>query len=102
MKIIAIVSLLLLAPAAAVQAEDIAKPVTYGDLDLSSPQGRAALDSRLARAVNAVCGKPDLRDLPAVRSSRRCRHAAIEYARNEAELAALSYRRGDTPLASAR
>ena len=47
--------------------------VPYADLNLSSEEGRAALDRRLARAAREVCGgKPDLRDMRARAAFREC------------------------------
>lgn len=48
------------------------RTVSYADLDLSTPGGVAALDSRIASAIKAVCdsGDPTLRAKLAERSCR--------------------------------
>lgn len=53
--------------------------VPYADLDLKTPQGRDALDRRLARAACDVCGaKPDLRDMRALGQYRECLTASTK------------------------
>ena len=56
------------------QAQE-SRTVSYADLDLSTPGGVAALDSRIASAIKAVCdsGDPTLR---AKLAERRCRAKA--------------------------
>jgi UrcA family protein len=52
--------------------------VSYGDLNLSTPEGALTLYRRIAKAANQVCGgNPDIRDPLAVRLSRLCRQAAM-------------------------
>jgi len=48
------------------------RTVSYADLDLSTPSGVAALDSRIASAIKSVCdsGDPTLRAKLAERSCR--------------------------------
>lgn len=43
-----------------VMAETVSVPVRYGDLDLSTPEGRRALDSRIAVASRHICGSAEL------------------------------------------
>ena len=47
--------------------------VPYGDLNLASQSGIAALDRRLDRAVERVCGNAPIQDLSARRRIERCR-----------------------------
>jgi len=47
--------------------------VPYGDLNLGTPAGVAALDRRLDRAVERVCGDAPLRNLAAQRRIEQCR-----------------------------
>ncbi|MEM1196661.1 MAG: UrcA family protein [Pseudomonadota bacterium] len=56
------------------QSTDQARVVVpYADLDLKTPEGREALDRRLARAARDVCGaKPDLRNMRALSQYREC------------------------------
>lgn len=55
--------------AAAGQSERVA----YSDLDLTNPEGRAALEQRLNRAVRKVCGGAvPQRHLAAMREHRAC------------------------------
>ena len=47
--------------------------VSYADLDLASPAGRARLDQRLAAAARAVCGDAFATDLRTLAQVRACR-----------------------------
>jgi UrcA family protein len=47
--------------------------VPYGDLNLGTPAGIAALDRRLDRAVERVCGDSTVRDLAAHKRIEQCR-----------------------------
>ena len=58
------------------------KTVSYADLDLGNAAGRATLRQRIARAVDAVCGRPEINiGSPYNRSIQRCRNDA----RNDAD-----------------
>jgi len=52
--------------------------VPYADLDLSSGAGTAILQTRIAGAVKAVCGRPDSRDLHSWSAWQKCRTDAME------------------------
>ena len=62
-------SLLAVAPAA---ADDFSVQVRYGDLDLASAAGAKVLVQR----VDAVCQRPDIRDLKSVSAWQQCKDAA--------------------------
>lgn len=47
--------------------------VHYGDLDLGSPGGRAALDHRLRQAVDTACGSASPVDLRGQNRAAACR-----------------------------
>lgn len=79
------VALLVAAVAAPATASPRSIAVSYADLDLSRPAGVAALDRRLARAADAVCGPVDARDLRAMSAARACRTAALSSANAEAK-----------------
>jgi UrcA family protein len=80
----------IVATPALAQADDAAtRRVSYADLDLSSPAGRAVLDRRLTSAVRAVCGSGSY-DLSRMVAEKRCFKVAIGSARQQATLAALS------------
>jgi UrcA family protein len=51
--------------------------VPYGDLNLDTERGAAALQRRLEAAADAVCGRPDPRDLRLAAKARDCRRTAI-------------------------
>jgi UrcA family protein len=52
--------------------------VAYGDLNLESAQGSAALYARIAAAARTVCATPnDIRDLGALATARSCERQAI-------------------------
>jgi len=85
--LIPIVLIASLAAANPAQAESGSRTVSYGDLDLTSSAGQAALDRRLASAVREVCGRPYPLDLQSVDQVSRCRRetrADIQAQRNDA------------------
>jgi UrcA family protein len=55
-------------------------PVSYRDLDLSTPAGARVLYIRIERAAHEVCGFPDQADLHLARASRQCYSVAVEHA----------------------
>lgn len=59
------------------------KVVHFGDLDLTSPAGSAALERRLNAAARRVCGSGDSRGLSYVysKAASDCRAAALAGAR---------------------
>ena len=64
------------APAA---AEPVSRTVSYADLNLSNPAGRAALDARIKAAARAVC-KADGYDVAARTRESNCVKTAISTA----------------------
>ena len=60
-----------LSPAAAQDADGVA--VSYADLNLASPAGRAVLDRRIAAAARQVCGNYLITELKWAEMSRACR-----------------------------
>ncbi|MBO9575928.1 MAG: UrcA family protein [Sphingobium sp.] len=75
--------LLLSAPAF---AKDHEVPVAYGDLNLSSPEGRDALDHRLRVAAEKAC-VVQAAPIEQAKLERRCRALAIADAREKAQVA---------------
>jgi len=77
--------------------------VPYGDLDLASATGRAALDRRIRDAVQMACGTPSPADLKGINAAAACRRslAATFSAEREAVLAA-NGRRGTPAILVAR
>lgn len=74
--------------------------VHYGDLNLNTPAGVAALDARIEQAINQVCASTSPYELQDQRNVRRCRsdtRAAVRSLRNTAIAQA---RRGNIDLAS--
>ena len=66
---------------------DNSRTVSYADLDLDSPAGRAALDRRIENAVRQVCGRAFPIDLQSHNQVRQCRQqtiADIQAQRNDA------------------
>ena len=55
--------------------DQLHKLVSYGDLDLSSPQGMSTLNTRIR---SAVCPREDTRDLQRLNGVRQCREMATE------------------------
>lgn len=68
-------------------AEARTAEVRYGDLDLTSKAGRAALERRVAAAANRVCTSADPRDLMARANAESCRTAALDKAEPQIEAA---------------
>jgi UrcA family protein len=64
--------------------------VKYGDLDLATSQGNAALYRRLRTAAVAVCGETDARDLRASADARACYAKAMEDAVRQIDRAPLT------------
>jgi UrcA family protein len=61
------------------------KVVTFGDLNLSRPEGIKTLHARIMSAVNSVCPRADNRDLRGLRIEARCREEAIAGANAQVE-----------------
>ena len=60
-------------PAAATPRASGTRIVSYADLNLSAPAGRARLEQRIGAAVDAVCGYASPADLHGARAVRDCR-----------------------------
>jgi UrcA family protein len=52
--------------------------VSFADLNLSNPDGQAALAHRVARAVDEVCGSENEVSFESARLVRRCRDDAFK------------------------
>ena len=76
--------------------------VVTADLDLSTGQGRAALDRRLARAAADVCGRAADIDLDGRNAVRDCRTEALGQARITAEQRIASVNAGQAIEVAAR
>lgn len=61
--------------------------VSYADLNLASPAGRAALEMRVTRAARRVCGAAAATDLRAAMAARKCVTVAQSTARPQIDLA---------------
>lgn len=84
-------------------AESPSRQVRYGDLDLASNDGQAALDTRLRSAVRGVCAGTGTEDLRTTMARRKCRREASERAAHDAEIAVAGYgARAGRRLASGR
>ena len=68
------------APAA---AQDAQVAIHYGDLDLATPAGTEVLGERIEAGVNAVCDRPDIRNLKAMAAWEQCRDAALTSAADQ-------------------
>jgi len=69
--------------------------VRTADLNLSTDQGVAALQSRIKRATYAVCGPVDARDLAAVAQHARCRTESLARASGDVERVVMNARSGE-------
>lgn len=86
--ILAITSAVLLSaaaiPAAAQSADAVKISVSYADLDLSHPAGRAVLEQRISEAVDTVCaGRPAPTQLNQQQLYRACQQHAWSGARQQ-------------------
>jgi UrcA family protein len=70
-------ALLFAGTAQAAEVETVSVIVPYGDLDLTTEAGQAALDSRIDAAVDEVCARPEpMRNLKAIDAWADCRKGA--------------------------
>jgi UrcA family protein len=86
---------------AANASEPRAATISYADLNLSSEEGQAILDRRIANAVEQVCGKLENRptfDAPI----RKCQQETILTARQSRDLAVADYTGGRLALRGQR
>ncbi|WP_448579862.1 UrcA family protein [Thermaurantiacus sp.] len=60
--------------------------VRTADLNLASPEGRAALDRRIDIASRRVCQAPDARSVRGLAKIRTCEEAALASARVQRDL----------------
>lgn len=75
-------------PASAIAgAEARSETVSYGDLNLATPAGIEALDRRLDRAVERVCGSNSSRTLQVRRDIERCEADAWQSIQDDREFA---------------
>ena len=61
-------------------AAEVVQIVPTADLDLGSAAGRKALDRRIGRAVNELCGQASDADLVGLNAVRECRAEALQQA----------------------
>lgn len=87
-------------PALAGGVEKVSADVRYGDLNLTSEQGAATLNRRIALAAEKVCGRPDRRDIKASQAASSCRADAIAAAKPTVELAIANARNGQSYAAN--
>jgi UrcA family protein len=71
--------------------------VSYADLNLGQPQGRAELDARLMKAARSLCRSDMLEDYA---FSSACRRSSLADAREKAELAFAMQQQGKARLAA--
>lgn len=93
MKIVAyaiLAAAALAAPAAEARSRDdavVTARITFGDLDLSQPAGRAALERRVSAAVRQLCPAPSAADPKAQANYRICREDVSESAHQKLAMA---------------
>lgn len=64
------------AETAAAPIESFSVSVGFGDLDVATPAGAAALDKRIEAAASEVCQKPDIRQLKLMAAWEECKSSA--------------------------
>ncbi len=67
--------------------------VRYGDLDLSTREGRATLDRRIDAAARNLCSVGASRDLRQAMASQRCYRVALDSTRTQLAAAITKKRR---------
>lgn len=77
----------LLASVPAIAGDEKSVKVSYADLNLSSANGRAVFDRRIASAIRNVCGPTNQRDFAMDKAARRCASTSRESVRPAVELA---------------
>jgi UrcA family protein len=93
LKLASAVALALSAAALApVGAQEVSQPVSYADLDLATPAGVRALDTRLDAAIRQVCGGPGAFDLGARVRRKACRRATAAKVEDAVRIAVAGYR----------
>ena len=87
-KISLIIAAALAIPAAAsAQSEQPSTRVSYADLNLSTPAGRATFDRRIQHAIDGMCGRAPSGNLDAAAPIWKCRSAAEASAASQRQLA---------------
>lgn len=78
-------------PAVAQDVVHTSRDVSYGDLDLASPEGVQELNSRIRSAARAVCGVTEgIRDIGQLRLAKRCMDEAVSDASTKVNRAVAS------------
>ena len=99
-----LIPLLIAAAAAPALAQDAAPPaatrISYADLNLGRPEGRATLDRRLRHAARQLCPGKDVRTLTEQMQARACVALTLRSARQLAA-AAMASSQPEVLLASA-
>lgn len=72
---------------AVARSDQLTERVPYGDLNLTNESGIKALDRRLDRAVERVCGFATAREISQQRAIDKCRRETVNSIRNDRELA---------------
>jgi UrcA family protein len=75
--------------------EEVSAVVRYGDLDLRSATGVAALNSRVYRAATRLCMQGGLQPVWMIAADRACRDDAIEGAQPQIAAAIASHASGN-------
>lgn len=100
---VAILSATLFFTASNAQAEPthLSQPVSYADLDLRTPAGQAALDSRIEATARRLCGMSgQVSDLRGWVQQRRCFRESMYVARGRARVAIAQAQSDGVQLAS--
>ena len=91
-----------IAPALAVDATTVTSIVRTADLDLSSEEGRTALQHRIAQAAREVCGAPSNVHLEGRNAARQCRDETIAAVNAQREQLFAAEARGKPIVIAAR
>ena len=99
--LISVVTVAALPTVAVAQTDEVpTRNVSYADLDMSSPAGRATFHNRMERAIRDVCPSSDGRDLARRRLTLRCMTEAR--ARTQEQVARIEQHYGTAVASIAR
>jgi UrcA family protein len=84
------------------ESEQLSARVSFADLNLSSPAGRASFDRRIGYAIDALCGQVPTANLDAAAPVEKCRAAAQASASSQRQLAVAAAQQRSTIQIAAR
>lgn len=81
-------------------SELVTARVSFADLNLSSPAGRASLDRRIEHAIDGICGQLPSANLDMAAPVAKCRAVAKASASSQRQLAVATAQRSTIQIAA--